>query len=117
MAFTAAQIDKAIAFLDYPVLQWSVTLFTTNMNAISSLSSDSETRVIAILTTLEAIETQLSTYRAASAGVQVKTDGTVYFRAAAIAELNSQYQYWRMKLSTALSISINCYAQSIVLRN
>jgi hypothetical protein len=77
------------------------------MNDVATLSSDAETRVIAILTTLDAIETQLNTYRAAAAGTQVLPDGTVYYRAAAIAELNSQYQYWRMKLSTALTISIN----------
>lgn len=107
MSFTQSQIDKAIAHLNYPVLQWTTTLFFDRMNDVSRLSSASEVRVIAILTTLDMIETAMNTYSQTSSGVQVSLDRTVYYRSSALPELKSQYKYWVFKLSTALSISIN----------
>lgn len=106
MAFTTAQKDVARGHLGYPVTQWGIDFISDAMDSISALSSDAETRIGTILTTLTTIETQLNTYRAASAGLQVLTDGSVYYQGGAIAEMNNQYEYWRNKLATALDIPI-----------
>jgi hypothetical protein len=76
------------------------------MDAIANLSADSETRVAAIITQLDTLETQLNSSIAANAGCQVKPDGTVFFQGQSISEINNQYNYWKNKLSIALGVSM-----------
>lgn len=106
MAFTDAQKSSAVVHLGYAVDSWSLGYVGGKLDAIASLSSDSETRVGAIITQLDTLETQLNSSIAANAGTQVKPDGTVYFQSQTISEINNQYNYWKNKLSTALGVSI-----------
>lgn len=105
MAFTNTQKDKAISHLGFSVDSWSIGYIGQKLDAISSLSPEAETRVIAILTQMDSIETTRNTYLADS-GVQVKTNGVVYYQGQAIAELNYQYKYWQSKLATALGLTL-----------
>jgi hypothetical protein len=106
MAFTNAQKSKAIGHLGYTVDSWSLGYIGGKLDAIASLSSDSETRVGAIITQLDTLETQLNSSITSNAGIQVKVDGTVLYQGQAIAEINNQYNYWRKKLSTALGVLV-----------
>jgi len=106
MAFTNAQKSKAIGHLGYTVDSWSLGYIGGKLDAIANLSADSETRVAAIITQLDTLETQLNSSIAANAGTQVKPDGTVFFQGQSISEINNQYNYWRNKLSVALGVSV-----------
>ena len=113
MAFTLAQKDVACGHLGYQVSEWAIAFVGNRMDAVAALSSDAETRCGTILTTLTTIETQLNTYRAASAGIQVLTDGSVYYQGGAISELNNQYSYWLNKLSVLLDVPIYMRSSAI----
>ena len=105
MAFTDSQKSKAAGHLGYTVDSWSLGFIGGKMDAIANLSVDSETRVAAIITQLDTLETQLNSSIAANAGIQVKPDGTVFFQGQSISEINNQYNYWKNKLSIALGVS------------
>lgn len=105
MAFTAAQKDKAVGHLGFAVTAWSINFVGSRMDEISGLSSDAETRVVAILTQMDAVETQRNSYLADS-GKQLKVDSTAFYPGQAIAELNQQYKYWQCKLATALNLTL-----------
>ena len=105
MAFTNAQKSKAIGHLGFTLDSWSLGFIGGKLDAIANLSVDSETRVTAIITQLDTLETQLNSSIAANAGTQVKPDGTVFFQGQSISEINNQYNYWRNKLSIALGVS------------
>jgi hypothetical protein len=85
------------------------------LDAIANLSVDSETRVGAIITQLDTLETQLNSSTASNAGIQVKPDGTVFFQGQIISEINNQYNYWKNKLSIALGVST--FSSSRVVRS
>ena len=104
MAFTNAQKSKAIGHLGYTVDSWSLGYIGGKLDAIANLSADSETRVGAIITQLDSLETQLNS-TIANAGIQVKPDSTVFFQGQSISEINNQYNYWKNKLSIALGVS------------
>lgn len=90
--------------MGFTVDSWSLGFVGDKLDAVSALSSASETRISNILTQLDTLETQLNSAIAANAGIQVKTDGTVYYRDAAISQINNQYNYWKGKLSDSLGI-------------
>jgi hypothetical protein len=106
MAFTDAQKSKVIGHLGYTVDSWSLGYIGGKLDAIANLSADSETRVGAIITQLDTLETQLNSSIAANAGIQVKSDGTVFYQGQSISEINNQYNYWKNKLSIALGVSM-----------
>lgn len=113
MAFTAAQKDKAISHLGYPVTPWTVGFISGRMDLLSSVSSEAETRIINILSQLDGVESQKNTYLSADSGVQVRIDGRVYFQGQAIADLNSQYRYLQKKLAIALNLDLPNSSQVI----
>jgi hypothetical protein len=106
MAFTDAHKDSTRGHLNYPVESWTITFIGDRMDSLSSLSPEAETRVIAMLATLDAIDTQRNDYLAESAGLETAERITGYYRGQALSEIDSQYKYWQKKLSIALSISI-----------
>ena len=106
MAFTDAQKSKAIGHLGYTVDSWSLGYIGDKLDAIANLSADSETRVGAIITQLDTLETQLNSSIAVNAGIQVKSDGTVFYQGQSISEINNQYNYWKNKLSISLGVSM-----------
>jgi hypothetical protein len=110
MAFTDTQKDKVRGHLGYSITSWSMAFIGDRMNAISSISPEAETRISAIISELDAIETQINTFRAANAGTQVKADGTVYFQSQTLSELQINYDMWKKKLAVALDL--NYFSQS-----
>jgi hypothetical protein len=101
-----SDVDRAIEHLGYPVLDWSFTLIRSRMNSILTISSASETRLIAVLDNCDSVQAARLAYILASSGVQVLPGGTVYYRSAKLAELNRELSYWRNELSTLLSVPI-----------
>jgi hypothetical protein len=112
MVFSTAQIDSVLGHLDYPIMSWSIALATNRLNDISSLSVASETRVAAILDTLDAIEAERNSLRS-QYGVEAEgtslaaTAGRRYFQGSVWSDLQRDYNYWRSQLSVATSIPIN----------
>ena len=106
MAFTNAQKSKAIGHLGYTVDSWSLGYIGGRLDAIADLSADSETRVGAIIIQMDTLEAQLNSSIAANAGIQVKPDSTVFFQGQSISEINNQYNYWKIKLSISLGVSM-----------
>lgn len=105
MAFTAAQKDKVIGHLGFSVDSWSFQYIGGKLDNVSSISPEAEARIISIILELDAINTQRSTY-VPDSGLQVKTNGNVYYQSSAIAELNYQYKYWQLRLATALGLTL-----------
>jgi hypothetical protein len=106
MAFTDSQKDSILEHLNYPVTSWARAFISDRCNTISSLSSVAETRIVAYIADLDAVDTARDSYISTNAGVQVKTDGSVMFQSSAIAEYNRQYSHYQNKLATALDIPI-----------
>jgi hypothetical protein len=109
MAFTASQKQKIINHLNYPNNSWALSLIDSKTSAITSLGSDFETAIGNMLTQLDSVETAMNSYT--DMGIQVKTDGTVFYAGGVVGELLNKYKYWQRKLATALGIEI--YNQSL----
>lgn len=117
MAFTFAQKSSAVIHLGFAVDSWALGYIGGKMDQISSISSDSETRVISILTQMDTLETQMNSFTASNAGSQVKPDGNVYFQSQAISDINYQYNRWKKKLAVILGITVLDNNSSRVVRS
>lgn len=91
--------------MGYPLLEWAFALFRSRMNELSSISVESEARLIAALDNLDAVEAARLSYIISDAGTQVLPGGTVFYRASKLAELSAEMNYWRGELSALLSLS------------
>lgn len=119
--FTSNEIDKAIAHLNYPVLQWAITSVTRRMTEVSMLSTDAENRVRTILANLDALETDKLTKRTLAGVKKLPNCGvseTEYFQGGIRADLQSEFKYWQNELAIVISLPIwNQQPQSRVLRS
>lgn len=106
MAFTDTQKDSVLGHLGYPVELWTTSFISDRLNSLSSISLEAETRVVAMLTTLDSLETTCNTYVTNKAGFSTFDRTTGYFQGQALAEINSQYRYWMRKLSVAVNIPV-----------
>ena len=105
MAFTDAQKAKTIFHLNYPAENWALTTVSNALDAIADLSADLETEVVAIITELDAIDTQRKAYTP-DAGVQVKTTGQVYYFRGVQRDLDVSYRHWQGKLASMLQLQV-----------
>lgn len=105
MAFTAAQVAKVMYHLTYPAASWAKTTIETALARVTSLGTDIEDQVIAIIDELDDLNTDIATYSTTDAGVQVKTDGQVYFPTLAMGEKKSRYRLLRTQLLQITQLS------------
>jgi hypothetical protein len=119
--FTNNEIDKAIAHLNYPVLDWAITTVTRRMFEVSVLSVDAENRVRTILANLDTLQTDKLTKRTLAGVKKVPSCGVAeaeYFQGGIRADLQSEFKYWQSELAIAISLSVwNGQNQSRVLRS
>jgi hypothetical protein len=107
--FTNNEIDKAIAHLNYPVLDWAITTVTRRMFEVSMLSAEAEARVRTILANLDTLETDKLTKRNLAGVKKLPNCGVSeaeYFQGGVRADLQSEYRYWQNELAIATSLQI-----------
>lgn len=99
MAFTAAHVSYVILHLGYPALPCAVATVQAALDNISTLSPDLEIVVLSMFDDLNNLRADLTSFSLYSSGIQVQTDGTVYFPVLAIAEKKARYAELQSQLA------------------
>jgi hypothetical protein len=100
MAFTATQIAKVMLHLNYPAASWAKSTIENALSNVTALSAELETQVSGIITDLDNLRSDISAFTIDNAGIQVATNGVVYFPTLAIAEKKARYRMLQEQLAT-----------------
>ncbi|AXH76789.1 MAG: hypothetical protein [Caudoviricetes sp.] len=105
MAFTETQVAKVMLHLRYPAATWAKSTIEAALSNVTDLSTEIETQVSDIITDLDNLYSDISTFTIDNAGTQVTTSGVVYFPTLAIAEKKSRYRMLQEQLATITQLT------------